>query len=147
MASETDGGIQTVEAARNQALWREVNERIRLLTESLGSMEFVCECADMDCTETVHLSVAEYDRIRSSPTRFPIAVGHDYPEFEDVVEVCDRYAVVEKHGEAAEVSAKLDQRSQKLPLSLTAPRRGMAGPESSRTRPGAKAAVDALRRR
>jgi hypothetical protein len=29
MASETDGGIQGVKAARNQALWREVNERIR----------------------------------------------------------------------------------------------------------------------
>jgi hypothetical protein len=95
-------------------------------------MEFVCECADMDCTETVHLSVAEYERIRSSATRFPIAVGHDYPAFEDVVEVCDRYGVVEKRGKAAEVSTKLDQRSHKLPLSLTAPRRGMAGPVSGR---------------
>jgi hypothetical protein len=55
---------------------------------------------------------AEYERIRRSPTWFPIAVGHDLPEVEDVVEVSDRYAVVEKRGEAAEVTAKFDPRSR-----------------------------------
>ena len=106
-----DGGIQAVKAARNQSLWREVNERIRVVAETSGNMEFLCECAKMACTETIHLSVAEYERIRSSPTRFPIAVGHEFPEVESVVQVCDRYAVVQKKGKAAEMATQLDPRA------------------------------------
>ena len=111
MARESDGGIQAVKGARNQALWREVNERIRLVAETSGDMEFLCECADLGCTETIKLSLGEYEHIRSSSVRFPIAVGHDFPEFENVVEENKRYAVVQKRGVAAEQAAKLDPRS------------------------------------
>jgi hypothetical protein len=89
VTSETDGGIQAVKAGRNQALWREVNERIKAVAETSGDMEFLCECANMDCSETLAMSMAEYERIRSSPSHFPIAVGHDFPEFERVVELTD----------------------------------------------------------
>jgi hypothetical protein len=112
VASETDGGVRVIKAARNQALWREVNERIKAVVETSGRVEFLCECANLDCTETMSMSMAEYKRIRSSPTRFPIAVGHDFPEVERVVEVSDGYAVVEKKGAAAEEVAKLDPRSR-----------------------------------
>jgi hypothetical protein len=112
MARETDGGIQRVKAARNQALWREVNERIKAVAETSEHMEFLCECADLDCTETLNLTVAEYERIRSSPVRFPVAIGHDFPDFENVVEENGRYAVVQKRGVAAEEVARLDPRSQ-----------------------------------
>jgi hypothetical protein len=113
MARETNGGIQGVKAARNQALWREVNERIRAVAETAEHMEFLCECADLDCTETLNLTVAEYERIRSSGVRFPIASGHDFfPEFENVVEENDGYVVVQKIGIAAEEAERLDPRSQ-----------------------------------
>lgn len=111
MASETDGGIQAVKAGRNQALWREVNERIKAVAETSGDMEFLCECANMDCTETIGMSMAEYERIRSSPTRFPVKLGHEFLEFERVVEASDGYAVVEKKGAAAEEAVKFDPRS------------------------------------
>jgi hypothetical protein len=68
--------------------------------------------ASLECTRTVHLSAADYERIRNSPTRFPIALGHDLPEFETVVEAADGYAVVEKMGRAGEVAAKMDRRSR-----------------------------------
>jgi hypothetical protein len=106
-----DGGIQATKAARNQSLWREVNERIKAVAETSAEMQFLCECASLDCTETLDLSMAEYERIRSSPVRFPITRGHDFPEVERVVEETDRYAVVQKQGEAAEIVAKLDPRS------------------------------------
>jgi hypothetical protein len=113
MAATGDkGGIQAVKGARNQALWREVNERIKELAETASEVEFLCECANMDCTEVVTLSMAEYERIRSSPTRFPIAVGHDFPEIEKVVEAGDAYAVVQKKGAAGEEAARLDPRSR-----------------------------------
>jgi hypothetical protein len=111
MARETDGGIQAVKAARNQALWREVNERIRAVAETSEHMEFLCECADLDCTETLNLTVAEYERLRSSPVRFPIAIGHDFCEVENVVEENERYGVVQKRGVTAEEAARLDPRS------------------------------------
>lgn len=108
---EKDGGIQAVKAARNQALCREVNERIESLADTAGDLELLCECADLECTATIRLSVAEYEGIRSSPVRFPIALGHVVPEVENVVEENERYAIVQKVGKAGEVSAQLDPRS------------------------------------
>src|SRR5512132_1069251 len=85
MASETDGieavraaGIQAVKAARNHSLLREVNERVFVMADSSGTTEFVCECGTNACTQTIHPSLVEYERIRSSPMRFVIAVGHDF---------------------------------------------------------------------
>ena len=112
MARRTDGGIHAVKAARNQSLWREVNERIRVVAETSGNVEFLCECADLECNETIELSVGDYERIRNSPTRFPIALGHDLPEVETVVEASDGYFVVEKKGKAGEIAAKMDPRAQ-----------------------------------
>lgn len=112
MERETETGFQAVKGARNQALSREINERVLAVAQTAGKIEFLCECADMDCTETIELGLTEYEHIRSSPTRFPVAVGHVYPEFENVVEENRRYAVVQKRGEAAEVSAELDPRSR-----------------------------------
>ena len=112
MASETAGGIQAGKAARNHSLWREMNERIKLVAETPGDAVFLCECARMNCTATIRLSMAEYKLIRSSAIRFPVAVGHDFPEFENVVAICDAYAVVEKKGAAREEAARLDASSR-----------------------------------
>jgi hypothetical protein len=105
MASGSDGieavnaaGIQAVKAARNHSLLREVNERIFVLTDPSVTTEFHCECGSNACTQTIHPSLLEYERIRSSPTSFIIALGHDLPEFENVIEVCDRYEVVQQKG-------------------------------------------------
>jgi hypothetical protein len=97
--------------ARNQSLLRDVNERINELVGEAWNPEFLCECADTSCLETLELSLGEYEAIRSSPVRFPIKPGHEVPEFERVVEEHGGYVVVEKFGEAAEVATKLDPRS------------------------------------
>jgi hypothetical protein len=102
--------IRAEKGAQNQALIREVNERIEEVAGDAASVEFLCECWDTSCIETLTLSIGEYEAIRTSPTRFPIMPGHDRPEFERVVEENGRYAVVEKFGEAAEIVRKLDPR-------------------------------------
>jgi len=102
---------QARKGAENQALLREVNERIEQLTRDVSELEIVCECANTGCIETIQLSVGEYEAIRSSPVRFPIIPGHEFPEIEYVVETNERYAVVEKIGEAAESARELDRRS------------------------------------
>ncbi len=57
-------------AARNEALFREVNERVEDLHDSLASgssADFVCECADDTCTQRITLPIATYERA-SEPT-------------------------------------------------------------------------------
>jgi hypothetical protein len=99
-----------VKAAKNQALIRDVNERIERLAGAAWRPEFLCECADSECIETLELSLGEYEAIRSSSVRFPLKPGHDRPEVEHVVEENERYIVVEKVGEAAEIVRELDSR-------------------------------------
>jgi hypothetical protein len=102
---------RSAKGAHNQALMREVNERIEQIAEDAAHPEFLCECADPDCVETIPLSIAEYEAVRSSPLRFPIKPGHDDTEFERVVEGDGRYVVVEKFGKAGEIAQRLDPRS------------------------------------
>src|SRR5919199_1283474 len=98
-------------AARNQALFREVNERIEDLPQQESLVAFLCECADDACTETIPLTREEYERVRASAVRFPIAPGHDRADVENVVQTNDRFGIVEKLGEGAALSRKLDPRS------------------------------------
>jgi hypothetical protein len=99
-------------AARNQSLLREVNERIAEVSEEVGEVQFLCECADLSCKAVLDMSLLEYESARSSPVRFPVLPGHDLPDVERVAEENERYAVVEKMGEAAEISAELDPRGR-----------------------------------
>jgi len=101
--------------ARNESLFRELNERINEVAGTLGAdehpYEFVCECSDSQCTERLVLSRREYDHIRSVGTRFVLAHGHVTAEIEHVVERADDHLVIEKDGVAAEVAIKLDPRT------------------------------------
>lgn len=80
----------TERLARNEAFFREVNERIEAAAGELGreqdTYECLCECADPACAERITISFAEYEEIRSSPIRFVIAPGHDVRQIEQVVE-------------------------------------------------------------
>lgn len=96
--------------ARNEALFREVNEQIESLSRSLvatrdHAMHIVCECGDLDCTEQLNVTVADYERIRSEPALFFIRPGHVRPEVEEVVEENRAFHVVRKYdGEASRVA-------------------------------------------
>ena len=81
--------------ARNQALFRQVNEQVEKLAET-DSTEFVCECSNTECIESVELTLAAYERIRSNSTWFVIKRDHDIPQIERVVSRDDGYVVVEK---------------------------------------------------
>lgn len=98
--------------ATNEALFREVNERIREISDSFGqedaTYDFLCECSDPDCTQRVVLTRAEYENVRAESTRFVVAKGHALPEIESVVERAKDHVVVEKEGAAADVAVHLD---------------------------------------
>ena len=101
--------------ARNEALFREVNERVREIAEVHGAddhvYEFYCECSNADCTFQLRATLTEYEAVRAHPRRFLIAPSHSLPEIETVVERHDGWWVVEKHGEPAALVEDLDPRS------------------------------------
>jgi hypothetical protein len=98
--------------ARNQVMFRAVNERVRGINETfddiLDTHVYACECAEPTCVEQVELTPAEYERVRSDPRRFFVAPAqtHVFPEVEVVVERAERYWVVQKLGVAAEVATE-----------------------------------------
>jgi len=105
-------------AARNQLLFREVNERIASLAEQallpeVAPIEVTCECVDMSCTRTVQISLHEFAEIDRATNRFLVVPGHELPDVEDVVERRDRFLIVAKRGAGAdlvELSANLTPR-------------------------------------
>jgi hypothetical protein len=83
----------------NEALFREVNERIDQLTEELGtgsSFEIVCECGDAACVARVSITAEAYRELRADVHRFAVMPGHEQPDVERVVERRGAYLVVEK---------------------------------------------------
>jgi hypothetical protein len=89
--------------AQNEALFREVNERISELASGWSNgLDLVCECANVGCSAPIRVTVEKYHEVRSHDDRFLIAVGHALPELERVVESSDDYEVVEKHAELIE---------------------------------------------
>src|SRR5215216_5131916 len=92
--------------ARNEALVREVNERIESLdreAEDSGAIPeestfgFRCECGrDNGCTEVVWMTLAEYEVVRRQDDRFVLAPGHEDAELEQIVARNDRFLIVDK---------------------------------------------------
>jgi hypothetical protein len=83
----------------NEALFREVNERIeQLQTDAAGANTFkiVCECGALDCTERFLITSAEYHALRQDVHRFAIVPGHERPELERTIDEREGYNVVEK---------------------------------------------------
>jgi hypothetical protein len=101
-------------AARNQSIFREVNERLEGLAESFKEVSettpFTCECADLDCIEMIDMSLSEYEAVRRDSNRFIVLPGHVYSEFERVVSANEGYVLVAKFDEGGELAEELDPR-------------------------------------
>jgi hypothetical protein len=105
-------------AARNQARFRDYNEHIEPHNAAHHWVDppyadWVCECANEECLEPVRLTVSEYETVRTDPAHFLIAPGdwHVVPEVERVLVRHERYWIVEKEGDAAEETERLDNRA------------------------------------
>jgi hypothetical protein len=101
--------------AVNESRFREINDR---LAEGLGSLrhppehlDFVCECAHLECRAKVSLTAAEYERVRADPMLFAIVDGHEVPDTEDVVARADRFTTVRKHRDVEDIVTATDPRA------------------------------------
>ena len=94
------------------------NERLKDLNETFEhserDSEFICECANRNCTERVVLTLAEYEQVRLVPTHFVVLPGmkHVFPDVERVVEGFQGYFVVEKFGDAGTAAVRLNPRAR-----------------------------------
>ena len=100
---------------QNEALYRQVNERVEELNETFGEISgdfsVVCECGDLACMQQITLSRDAYERTRAHPARFIVKPGHEAPDGENVVERENGYVVVEKHaGEPKRAAEATDPR-------------------------------------
>jgi hypothetical protein len=95
--------------ARNEALIREVNERIVQVDKAAEEanvgpeepfFEFLCECGGDDgaltCVEHVQMTIEEYEQVRSQDDRFAVYPGHEHEELEAMVARNERFVVVDK---------------------------------------------------
>ena len=101
--------------AQNEVLFREVNERIEAAAHKLGPdvpYEFLCECANADCTFRLTVPIAVYEAIRADPRQFAVLPHHYTPEVEELVVQEETHWVVRKTGEAGEYVEQLDPRSR-----------------------------------
>jgi hypothetical protein len=98
-------------AARNEAFFREVNERIKGVGEDAETLLLLCECGDLECREGVEMTPAEYEVVRAGGDRFFIVPGHEDLTVDGVIDQTAGFLVVEKLGEGGDVARDLDPRS------------------------------------
>ena len=99
----------------NEAVFREVNERIENLAESFDlntqALDLICECGNGSCRERLTMTRAEYEALRSDPHQFACHPGHEYPDVESVVAKLKGYYIVRKNrGAPEEIAEKTDPR-------------------------------------
>ena len=103
--------------AKNEALFRDVNERVREIDERQAVAtgpdtlwDFLCECGHADCTQPISLRLSEYERARSDPVVFAVVPGHERPEVERVIQKSERFVLVEKHPEEQSIARETNPR-------------------------------------
>ena len=100
--------------AKNEALFRDVNERVEeIATEHARpeTVEFLCECVDIECLARVELSVETYEQVRADSAQFVVTPGHEQLEVEDVVDRQPHYVVVRKHPDTRPLVEDRDDRT------------------------------------
>ncbi len=99
----------------NEAVFREVNERIKDLAETFDlktqALDLICECGDAACVERISMTRAEYEELRSDAHQFAVHPGHVYPDVESVVARLKGYNVVRKsRGVPKQIAEQTDPR-------------------------------------
>ena len=103
-----------IRAARNESLFRSLNERLDLVRQSDSEEErsdYFCECALPGCANMVTLSPREYEHVRMAGDRFLVMPEHVARDIEKVLEEHSTYWIVEKLGAGSLVAEALDPRT------------------------------------
>ena len=114
--------------AANEAVFRNVNERIELLQHSFAvaerePLQMICECDRLDCMERVTVPSTPTSRSDPQPDQFIVSTGHEDEAVEEVVNVTAAYTIVRKKaGDPREVAVETDPRILLVHVEQVAPR-------------------------
>jgi hypothetical protein len=103
--------------AANEAVFRNVNERIQRLQHSFAlaerePLQMICECDQLDCATRITVEVDVYEQVRARPDRFLVHEGHEDPAVDEIISVKPDYTIVQKKkGDAQDVAIETDPRS------------------------------------
>jgi hypothetical protein len=103
--------------ARNELLFREVNERVEEMSNELNGtsdsmISFVCECGRTDCRQRIAMTQTQYEALRANPKHFAVLPGHEDTRIARVVERRQGFLVAEKKGEAAKLAIEHNPRGE-----------------------------------
>jgi hypothetical protein len=97
--------------AANEAIARQVNEQVEELAQrwSTGGepLEILCECSLGECTQRLHVPLADYNGVREHDARFMLADDHVVAGIEKRVGEVGDATVVEKLGPGRQVAEDL----------------------------------------
>lgn len=106
---------QTRRVGLNEAVFREVNERLQSFSSAPGGdplLDLVCECGDRTCGERIRVPRGDYENARSDGRKFLVAPGHVFPEVEVILQRNDGWDLIEKHaGMPGEIADATDPRA------------------------------------
>ena len=98
----------------NEAVFRQVNERIESLADTFGlgeRLDLICECGNASCTSRIEMDHKQYEELRSDSTTFAVVSGHEISDVEEIVARRGAYDVVRKTaGNARRVAETTDRR-------------------------------------
>lgn len=101
------------QAARNEIIFREANEKLGEKRHELGvggRTPYLCECEDPTCTELIRLALADYEHVRSHANWFLVAAGHDDGTLRHAGSH-NGYEIVEKTGLARRIAEEENPRT------------------------------------
>ena len=75
--------------------FRAVNAEIARLDGTIGA-EFICECGNPLCAETITLPPESLKMLHAQADRFVVLDGHELPDVESVVGRMNGYVIIEK---------------------------------------------------
>ena len=97
-----------IRAARNQALFRAVNDKMlelnKVFEQFVGSYSIACECSRLDCVTLIEILPDAYRAVRDSPRTFAVCAEHVQEDVERIVSTDDGYAVVEVLGHGVRIA-------------------------------------------
>jgi hypothetical protein len=99
--------------SRDEAFLRDVNDRIEEVSQAFSkgdedpgaaAAEFLCECGDGQCRESLRMTVSEYESIRRDRALLIVFPKHEDEDVDEVVARFEHYVVIRKHIEEAAVA-------------------------------------------
>ena len=103
--------VRTEVRSRTRNEWIETTKDAFGETDEAGMATFACECSFRGCESLIQLTRAEYEFVREHGGYFAIALDHENPELDRLVEEFQRYALIEKlTGEPKDIAVAADPR-------------------------------------